>query len=143
MLEPLLAIAELAGDGWAERGAAAIVALCSTGEDQSVGVQLLSSCREIFAAKDCDSISTVTLLRALIKVESAGAPWPGWWERDLKNDSTHGPASKLARLLEPYGIKPRAVVEDQEETTGYWRTDFSDAWGRYLPPLSYETGTLL
>lgn len=143
MLEGILSIAELAGPDWAERARASIVALCATGEDQSVGVQLLSSCREIFESKDRDSLSTTDLLNALVCVEDANAPWPIWWANDIKRDNIHAPASKLAKLLEPFGVKPRMVMDAmQEEAKGYWRADFDDCFARYLPPLAYATKEL-
>lgn len=141
MLEPLLAIAELAGPEWAERARAALVAICSSGEDQSVGIQLLASCRAIFTEKDRDAISTQDLLNALIQVEDANAPWPQWWSADISRSNIHGPASKLARMLEPYGIKPRAI-HDADESRGYWRDDFADSFARYLPALTFETKEL-
>jgi hypothetical protein len=49
IFEPLLALSELAGEGWAERARAAATVL-STGDesDESLGVRLLSDCYEIF-----------------------------------------------------------------------------------------------
>ena len=43
--------------------------------------------------------------------------------------------ARLARLLKPYGIKPRGTVRMGDATAkGYHAEDFADAWKRYLPP---------
>ena len=44
--------------------------------------------------------------------------------------------SGLAKLLRPYGIKPKTIRFDKETDKGYYTSDFEDAWKRYLgtPP---------
>jgi hypothetical protein len=41
----------------------------------------------------------------------------------------------LAKLLKPYGIKPKVVRLGGDVAGGYVREDFRDTWQRYLPPL--------
>jgi hypothetical protein len=138
MCEPLFAIAEMAGPDWESKGRESIISLSAVNEDQSVGVQLLGSIREIFAYKDADRVTSTALLESLISCESADAPWPGWWEADVKRGNLKAPAMKLARLLEPYGIKPRMFEKDEllnETARGYFADDFKDAWRRYLKPV--------
>lgn len=140
MCEPLLAIAESAGAEWATKGREALIALSASNEDTSEGVQLLASCREVFAMKDRDRIPTHDLLEALIGMESADAPWATWWESDIKKGNGKAPAMRLARMLEPYGIKPISMKtndgHDGEKTVkGYHSSDFRDAFKRYLSPV--------
>jgi Protein of unknown function (DUF3631) len=132
--EPLLAIAELAGGHWPERARTALVALCSEREEnESVGVKLLSAIRGAFEAEGTDRLATTRLLEALVN-EETDAPWAGWWEHDLKNGNTRGPAQKLARLLKPYQIQARVIrLRDNSTPRGYLREDFAEAWERYCP----------
>jgi Protein of unknown function (DUF3631) len=132
--EPLLAIADLAGGDWPERARSALVKLCSEiDEDQSLGAKLLSAIRDAFNDSETDKLSTQQLLETLV-AEETDAPWAAWWEHDLKNNNTRGPAAKLARLLKPYGIRARGIrLADRTTPRGYLRQDFEEAWGRYCP----------
>jgi hypothetical protein len=57
-------------------------------------------------------------------------PFGGW--RDGKGLDARG----LAKLLKPYGIKPRSIRTGDGSGTpkGYRSDDMQDAWKRYLPP---------
>ena len=59
--------------------------------------------RDGFVDAEVDRLATKELLEHLINQET-DAPWAGWWENDLGNGNTRGPAAKLARLLKPYCI---------------------------------------
>jgi hypothetical protein len=133
--EPLLAIADLVGGEWPERSRGALVKLCGEQDDgESVQGKLLSAIREAFDASGTDKLSTQQLLEALVSHET-DAPWAGWWESDLRNGNTRGPAARLARLLKPYSIEPRVIrFADGTTPRGYLREDFEDAWKRYCPP---------
>jgi hypothetical protein len=141
--EPLLAIADLAGRDWPERGRDALVRLCAgeNDEDESIGVKLLSAIREAFGAKGEDRLATKELLEQLVN-QDTDAPWAGWWEHDLKNDNIKGPGAKLARFLKPYHIKSRPFRVPDGTTRGYTREDFTDAWNataRQKPPKHVTT----
>lgn len=52
--------------------------------------------------------------------------------------------SGLARLLKPYGIRPKTIRFDKETDKGYYKSDFEDAFKRYLgvhqeTPVTYVT----
>jgi hypothetical protein len=132
--EGLLAIADVAGGEWPERSRNALVLLCaSEAEDDSLRVKLLSAIHDAFGGADVDRLATRDLLERLINQET-DAPWAGWWENDLRNGNTRGPAAKLARLLKPYGIKARGIrLPDGTTPRGYMHEDFMDAWKRYCP----------
>ena len=135
--EPLLAIAELAGDEWLERARGALVKLCcQTEEDDGLGVNLLSAIRSAFNNAKGDKLSTQQLFETLVNQET-DSPWATWWEHDLRNGKTRGPAQRLAGLLKPYKIKSRTVrLSDDTTPKGYLRGDFEEAWKRFCPSES-------
>lgn len=121
--EPLLAIADLAGEEWANRARRGAVELSGRGEaeDGSIGVQLLSDIRDVLHGR----ISSADLLDGLAALEEA--PWGDWYGKPLTSRT-------LAKLLKPYGVKSRSVrLEDGSTPKGFQREQFEDAWKRYLP----------
>lgn len=135
--EPLLAVADQAGGEWPEKAREAVIAICASAEDQSVGAQLLDSCRKAFSFSNTDKMQSSELLERLIREEDANAPWAAWWENDVKRGNVQGPAQKLARLLDSFSIKPRTFRgEDDKTHKGYFKADFDDAWRRYLAPVT-------
>ena len=125
--EPLLAIADLAGEAWPDRARAAAVALSGDGsnEDISPGVSLLNDIREVFVEMSSDRMPSASLVSALIGKEEC--PWG-----DLKGKPLD--ARSLARLLKPFDIRPHGLrLEDRTTPKGYYIRDFADAWSRYLP----------
>ncbi len=122
--EPLLAVADAAGGSWPAIARLAAVALAGADEDQvSVGIRLLGDLREVFAADD--HLPTAELLRRLHELEDA--PWGDWYGSPLS-------ARALAKLLGPYRIMPiLRRVPGERRARGYFRSDFTDAWSRYLP----------
>lgn len=124
--EPLLAIAELAGDEPAIRARAAAVALSSGAgrDDDSLGVRLLADIRRVLDDRGTDRIKTSELLWALAAIETS--PWGNWYGKQL---SAHG----LSKLLQGFHIKTMPVWVDGETVRGYKREQFQDAWSRYLP----------
>ncbi len=120
--EPLLAIADLAGDGWPKRARAAAVSLHGAYfEDDSNGVRLLRDIQSAFSERGIDRISSADLASALNDLEES--PWGGW-PMDQR---------KLARDLRPFGIRPGVVrVADGKTPRGYPLDQFGDAWMRYL-----------
>lgn len=143
--EPLLAVADLAGGDWPDVARIALVRLCAPGgdaEDDNLGAKLLTACRDIFQAEGVDRMPTRDLLDRLVARED-DAPWAQWWEADINRGNVRGPASRLARLLRPFGIVRRDYRADGETVKGYLLESFQDAFGRYLPPpvpLSEKSG---
>jgi hypothetical protein len=125
--EPLLAIADLAGDEWAARARAAAVALSGDEDvlDDTLGVRLLADIRAAFAANG-DRLATAALLDALKADEEA--PWLDWRGTGLN-------ARRLGDLLRRYGVTSRTVrFSDETTAKGYRLDQFADAFERYLPP---------
>jgi hypothetical protein len=133
IVEPLLAIAEAVGGEWPDRARHATVALL-TGEHRedsdSLGVRLLRDIREVFDEECKDRLSTSTILEKLHGADEA--PWGSLRGEPLD-------ARSLARLLKPYGIRPKQIREGEQTYKGYRREDFEDAWSRYLDEARAET----
>ena len=126
--EPLLAIAELAGEQWRERGRVAAFDLSSdeNAQEDTLAVRLLGDIRASFAANG-DRQATTELLQKLKADDEA--PWADWHGTGLS-------AKRLADLLRPYGIKSRTIrLEDGTTAKGYLLEQFEDAFERYLPPV--------
>ena len=131
--EPLLAIADAARGQWPILGRMAAVALSSEeSTDLSVGVRLLADIRDVFDGLQADHFSTTDLLTALHDMEEA--PWGEWYGKPLTSRG-------LAKLLAPYRVRPmqRRPGTGLEPMRGYFRSEFTDSWSRYLP--TGESGT--
>ena len=132
--EPLLAIAEMAGNRWPELARGALVKLCcQSEEDESIGARLLRDIRTVFDKECTDRLPTKEILEALIDLET-DAPWAEWWEHDLKNQNTKSAGAKLARKLKPYAIKAKVLrLHGESQARGYMRQDFEKVWDRFFP----------
>jgi hypothetical protein len=130
--EPLIAVADTASDDWSERARKAAIFLTGDAREDSVstGRELLAHIREAFL--EADKIWTSSLLHRLC--ERPESPW---------KDSKGKPLSDrgLADKLKPYRIKSRDVRIDGEIRKGFYRSDFHEAWRRYLDPLSATSAT--
>jgi hypothetical protein len=124
--EPLFAIADLAGGDWPTRARAAAVELGATadGEEVGRGTQLLAAIRGALNGREV--ITTAELLEAINADEEL--PFGAW--RDGKGLD----ARTLARMLKPYGSRPRTVRVGQETAKGYHAADLADIFARYLSP---------
>lgn len=124
--EPLLAIATCAGDEWLKRATAAALKLSSTGgEKSSVVNDLLADIKTVLQSWDRPTIKTQDLLEKL-----NNDPEMDWdtYSRGKPLTPRH-----LAKLLEPYGIRPKTVRQKDGSTPkGYDVSDFLDAFRRYL-----------
>ena len=97
-------------------------------DDASAGGQLLADIKAVFIARNAERISTDDLLKTLCAMEER--PWA---------DLTKGrpmTARSLANLLRPFGLAPRKMRIGDEPQRGYERSDFKDAFERYLPSES-------
>lgn len=128
--EPLLAIAQLAGDEWLQKLTRALQMLfeAAFAEDGSIGATLLADIRTIFDERKADKFPSEALAECLCKIE--GRLWAEWGHgRGLT-------ANNLARQLAKYSIYPQTIRLEQGTKKGYHRGGFEDTWERYcsVPP---------
>lgn len=125
--EPLVIVADYAGDDWPERARAAAVALTAEADDNgqtSARVRLLAACRTAFG--------TDTALPTAVLLERLKADPEGEWNE-------HGPAGltamKLGTMLREYDIRSTTIrfPPPVGQAKGYQRADFLDGWARYCP----------
>jgi 5S rRNA maturation endonuclease (ribonuclease M5) len=100
MWEPLLAVADIAGDEWPTRAREAAKALVKVaGEvEPSLNIRLLADLRTVFGAKE--QMATKEILAALCALEDA--PWS-----DLKGKPLSD--NQLARRLKQYEVKSKGI----------------------------------
>lgn len=116
---PLVAVADLAGGSWPERARDAATALVdsATTEDtsRSTNLQLLADIRDVLDTEFIKSADLCSKLRELTE-----SPWEQY---ELN-------PSRLGRRLREYQIK--TGHSDDKKERGYRRSDFADAFSRYL-----------
>jgi putative DNA primase/helicase len=126
--EPLLAIAEAAGNEWALKARAAAVALSGGRADNSLGIMLLNDLHELFGkaprAND-GKLFSADIVKALLKIETR--PWS-----ELGRDKRPLTQVNLASLLRQFDIVPTTVKIKKKAGKGYKLDDCVDAFERYL-----------
>lgn len=125
--EPLAAIADAAGGAWPQRVRAAAVRMVDdakdTEADASLGVRILTDCRDVFKKAGEPIMASQELVERLQSVEES--PWASF-ALDQRG---------LARRLRTYGIRSiRFRPGGENQLRGYRLEDFADAFARYLPP---------
>jgi hypothetical protein len=124
--EPLVVIADLAGESWGNRARNAATTLMKVEDDGSRGVQLLRDIHQVMKLRGNPANIPSADLLAGLKEDIDESPWQEFdWSKN-----------KLAHGLKPYEIKPRAVRIGDKTPRGYRRKDFMDAWSRYTPDLN-------
>jgi hypothetical protein len=134
--EGLLAIADVAGGGWPEQARAAAQALSSAeraGQSDAHGELLLADVRDIFTDADTTAIPAKTLLARLLRMDER--PWP---EASRGQPLT---ARQLGVRLGRFGIGSRTVRTGPATARCYVRSDFDDAFSRYLVESSVSPAT--
>lgn len=122
--ESLLAIADEAGDSWAERARVTAVTLVTLAKEgtPSLGIRLLADLRLVFRTDDV--LATESILQRLKLMDES--PWLEIRGKPLDD-------RQLAQMLRPYDVKPRVVRIGTATARGYLTSDLLDAWRRYLP----------
>ncbi len=127
--EPLLSIANLAGDKWPEiaRKAAVELSLYEIDED-SIKVQLLADIKSVFESSEIDKIWTNSLLEQLREMPDRA--WGEW------NKGRGLSGRGLAKLLRGFKASSKAVrigTDVKDVKKGYQLADFIEDFDRYLP----------
>jgi Protein of unknown function (DUF3631) len=100
-----------------------VILSASGDEDElALGPQLLAGIRR--AMGDRQTISTADLLASINFDEEL--PFGAW------NECRGIEARRLARLLRPYGIRPKSIRVGDGTPKGYTLDDLQDAFARYL-----------
>jgi hypothetical protein len=138
--EPLLTVADAAGDEWPGRARTACVELVSAArldDRASLGIRLLTDLRDhVFCG--ADRMPTAHILATLNGLDEA--PWADVGGRPLE---ARGLARRLAEYVtaDNQPIKARNIKTGDGVAKGYYAADLADAWARYCPPPA-ETALL-
>jgi putative DNA primase/helicase len=128
--EPLLAVADLAGGAWPEKGRQAAMALAANAQESSpIGALLLDIlvCFVLFKSERIFSRDLVANLNAF-----QNRPWA-----EIRNGK---PITDLwlSQQLRPYGIRPRTIWIGENQAKGYKQEDFKEVFRRYIPASEVE-----
>jgi hypothetical protein len=132
--EPLFIIAQLAGGHWPQtvHDIAIRMVTAQHEEPQSIGERLLKDIRTVF--DDQSAIYRNDLIKQLKDIE--GAPWATLGKAGEGIDSWY-----LTKTLRKYDIardfqgKAHSIrIGGMPRDWGYYKSDFTDAWSRYLSP---------
>jgi hypothetical protein len=126
---PLLAIADHAGGRWSAKARAALVELFTasgaTEATEGLPSALLADLKAIFTNTPEERLSSHFICQRLREREER--PWA---ELNAGQPIT---APQVARMLAPFGIRPRQFRQGDTPVRGYIKMDFEDAWKRYTP----------
>jgi len=129
----LLAIADAAGGDWPRlaREAAAVIAGDTT--DEEANIQLLADIQDYFAEREVDRAFSADLVKALVALE--GRPWAEWGRAE-KPMTQHALARQLKKFEvgDHTPIAPGSIRIGNDTSKGYLRSQFDDAFQRYLLP---------
>lgn len=125
--EPLLAIADIAGEEWPTLARLAAAKISGDNEQsKSLGVELLSDIKEIFEVKCLDRIPSSELVRLLCSDEEK--PWATY------NRGSPIKPRQLANRLREFGIISNTIRIGVTTAKGYMKSQFTDSFARYLTP---------
>jgi hypothetical protein len=122
--EPLLALADLAGDRWPELARQSAINLTANAQDQNPLASLLLDIFILFHESNKDRLFSRDILQHLNGCLTR--PW-----RILRNGREINDIW-LSQQLRPYGIKPRNIVIGGVQAKGYLQDDLLEICRRYL-----------
>lgn len=136
---PLLAIAEAIGNKLPSVALESFNHLQGVGddEDDGIGPTILRDIRTIFDEQGKQYLRLHSEEIVIKLTDMEGHPWAEW---------KHGKpmtTNSLARLLKPFKIKPTTIRDGVIVKKGYERTQFDDAFSRYLSNTPIQSVTPL
>ena len=130
----LIAVADSFGPAWGTRAREAAVDFSRAHRDEDAQVTLLNDICHVFNDLGADRLASKTLVAGLVEMDDA--LWADW--RGLRDDQQPRRLSQgeLARLLAPFGIRPRTIWPRQrnrgtKSAKGYMRSQFTKAWREF------------
>jgi hypothetical protein len=120
--DPLFVIARLASDEWEQKLRAAAVALSNAADIENSDSGLILDIVDIFVASGSEKMFSRDIVAQLRD--------GGMKSQTLKYSSVN--EHQIARILRPYGVKPKAMRVGKEVRNGYDGSDFRDALHRYV-----------
>jgi putative DNA primase/helicase len=127
--QKLARFAEDAGGHWpgtARQTALFIYAKSKDEDNQSAGMMLLRDVQNLFDDEPTRSrITSAELLEKLCQIEDR--PWSEW------NKGRPITTAKIAKYLKPFGVTPKTMRDGYKVAKGYLKSDFDDAFSRYIP----------
>ena len=133
----MLAIADLAGEEWADKARQTAGTLEGASDTSSIGVRLLADIKRIFDEGAHDCILSAKLVE-LLKEDPEG-PWAEWGRgKGLTQNSLAvllgGGGGRGRGSRGGFGIRSHDVhLPGGVHGKGYQRSQFEDVWARYLP----------
>jgi putative DNA primase/helicase len=135
----LLAIADLCSgaEDWADKARAAAIRLEGASDVTTIGVRLLADIKRIFDEDGCDCILSAVLVTRL--KEDQEASWAEWNKgKGLTQNSLAvllgGGGGRGRGSRGGFGIRSQTVHPSSSiHGKGYTRSQFEEAWARYLP----------
>jgi Protein of unknown function (DUF3631) len=115
---------------------AAAIALNAYMLEEDPAVIALTDIRYVFDEQRVDRIRSADLVAAMHALDSLWLDWRGPKDDRPPHKLNQ---SELARLLRPFGIRPRSIWPAHRRRSdkhlrsakGYWRVDFEPAWGAF------------
>lgn len=121
---PLFCIAENLNRDWLDKCIKAYKVITFNRDEKTHQIQLLEDIAEIFEVTNYERIFTAELISHLIQMEER--PWVSWLHGKPIN------ANALAKILAGFEIYSSTLRRDYNRKKGYKRSDFEDAFNRYL-----------
>jgi uncharacterized protein DUF3631 len=128
--EPLLALADLAGGDWPERGRAAAVSLSANAQENNPIGSLLLDILVVFVQTEEDRMFSRDLVEGLNQFGER--PWAELRKGKVITELW------LAQQLRPYGVRPATLRIAGVKAKGYVQADFGEVFRRYIPSSEVE-----
>jgi Protein of unknown function (DUF3631) len=131
---PLVGIADAFGLHWGKAAREAAIALTRGHHEEDPAVLLLHDIRDVFDLRGVDRLASSTLVQALNEIEDG--LWSEWRGMHGDQQARHLSQGELARMLTPFGIRPRTIWPAHRRVSsrsrkGYLRSQFEATWRSY------------
>ncbi len=123
--EPLLALAELGGEEWAQKARQAAEGLTASAQENNPIGSLLVDILVTFAGAKGGRLFTREMVNQLNGFRNRP-----WMEMAKGKEVTE---MWLAQQLRPYGVRPRTLRIHEARGKGYCVDDFTEVFRRYMP----------